>query len=69
MTRNNELRDGVSDLSVKSFTPSHVCNNPLIHSGHTMREVKDHHTESYEKNPLAIQNVTEHQGEILIRKF
>ena len=26
----NELCGGVADLAIKSFTPSHMCNNPLI---------------------------------------
>ena len=29
--RHNELRDGVTDLAGKAFTPSHVRNNPLIY--------------------------------------
>ena len=29
--RHNELRDGVVDLAGRSFTPSHVCNDPLIY--------------------------------------
>ena len=29
-SRHNKLRDGVSDLAGKAFTPSHVHNNPLI---------------------------------------
>ena len=28
--RHNELRDGVSDLAGKAFTPSHVLDNTLI---------------------------------------
>ena len=31
--RHNELRDWVSDLSEKSFTPTRVRNDPLIFSG------------------------------------
>ena len=31
--RHNELRDEVADLAGKSFTPSHVREDPLIYSG------------------------------------
>ena len=37
-THHNKLRDGVSDLAVKAFTPSHVRNNHLIHPGCAVRE-------------------------------
>ena len=29
----NELQDGVAYLAGKSFTPSHMCNDPLIFAG------------------------------------
>ena len=35
--RHNELRDGVSDLTGKAFTPSHVQNDPLIYSGRAVK--------------------------------
>ena len=28
--RHNKLSDGVADLAGKAFTPSHVCDDPLI---------------------------------------
>ena len=30
MARHNEVRDGVAELAGKTFTSSHVRNNPLI---------------------------------------
>ena len=30
MARHNKLRDGVTDMAGKAFTPSHVRNDPLI---------------------------------------
>ena len=39
-TRNNEFHGRVVDLAIKAFTTSHVLNNPLIHTGHSVRGVK-----------------------------
>ena len=36
----NELRERVADLAGKAFTPSHVCNDPLIYSGRDVRRTK-----------------------------
>ena len=36
----DELRDGVSDLSGKAFTPSHVRDDPLIYSGCAVKRAK-----------------------------
>ena len=38
--RHNDLRDGVTELTGKAFTPSHVRNNPLIFSGRVMKRTK-----------------------------
>ena len=38
--RHNKLRDGVSDLAGKAFTPSHVRNEPLIYSGLAVKRTK-----------------------------
>ena len=38
--RHNELRDGVSDLAGKAFTPAHVRDDPLIYSGRAMSRTK-----------------------------
>ena len=32
----NELRDGVANLSGKSFTPAHVCDDPKIFTDHAV---------------------------------
>ena len=39
-THQNNLHDGFSDLAGKAFTPLHVRNDPLIYSGHAVREGK-----------------------------
>ena len=38
--RQNDLRDGVADLTGKAFTPSHVRDDPLIYSGCAMSRTK-----------------------------
>ena len=38
--RHTELCDGVPDLAGKAFTPSHVCNDPLVFSGRAMKRTK-----------------------------
>ena len=38
--RHNNLRDGVSDLAGKSFTPSHMRDNPLIYAGRAVKRTK-----------------------------
>ena len=64
--RHNELRDGVADLSGKAFTPSHVCNDPLIYSGHAMSRTKPMPAGSNITNPTgettAAPEFTEQKG-------
>ena len=64
----NELRDGVSNLTGKAFTPYHVQDNPLIYSGRSVKRTKamsarangnSGHTEAPE--------VTEQKGDLLIQ--
>ena len=38
--RHNKLCDGVADLAVKAFTPSHVRDDPLIYQGCAMKRTK-----------------------------
>ena len=38
--RQNELRDRVTDLAGKAFTPLHVRNDPLIFSCHAVKRMK-----------------------------
>ena len=68
--RHNELRDGVSDLAGKAFTPSHVRNDPLIYSGRSVKRTKavtagaggtSKHAE------VQPPEVTEQKGDLLIR--
>ena len=40
MVRHNELRDRVADLNGKTFTPSHVRNDPLIYQGCAVKRTK-----------------------------
>ena len=40
MARHNELRDGVANLAGKSFTPSHVRDDPLIYQGCALKRTK-----------------------------
>ena len=40
MACHNELRDGVADLAGKGFTPSHVCDDPLIYSDRAVKRTK-----------------------------
>ena len=70
MARQNDLRDGVTYLAGKAFTPSNVRNNPLIYSGRAVKGTKatpagasgnkDHTVAT----PL---EVTEKKGDFLIR--
>ena len=39
--RHNDIRHGVAELSGKSFTPSHVRNEPLIFAGCAVKRPKD----------------------------
>ena len=51
MTHHNELRNGVAGLAGKSFTPSHMRNNPPIHQVYVVQEGKSQPTRSPSKNP------------------
>ena len=70
MARQNKLRDGVADLASKAFTPSHVRDNPLIFSGHSVKMNKDTlagasgTTDQARAQPP---EVTEQKGDLLIR--
>ena len=69
MARHNELRDGVVDLAGKAFTPSHVCNDPLIYQGCVVRRKKAKPAETSvitdtEDTPS---EATEQKGGLLLR--
>ena len=63
MTRHNELRDGVVNLSSKALTPTHVREDPIIFTGHAVSGEK-----SKSKGKLAPpKDEGELKGDILIR--
>ena len=71
MARHNELRDGVADLAGKAFTPSHVCNDPLIYQGYAVQRAK-----AKPDGPSGITNTedtppvaTEQNGDLLLREI
>ena len=55
----NKLRDGVSDLAGKSFTPLYVNNNPLVHSVCSLREGKARPKGSLLNNPSVTNKMSE----------
>ena len=62
----NELSDGVADLSGKSFTQTHVRDNPLIFGGRAVQKKKAKpsrytHTPSKKKS-----EATKNKGNLLI---
>ena len=67
--RQNELCDGVVDLAGRSFTPSHVRNDPLIYQGCAVIRLKaqparpSNNTKQADSPPEA----TEQKGDLLIR--
>ena len=68
--RHKELCDGVSDLSGKSSTPSHVRDDPLIYSSRAVKRTEaapdgaGGNTNNAEVQPP---EVTEQKGDLLIR--
>ena len=52
-TCHNDLRDGFVNLAGESFTPSHMRDNPLIHTGHAVLEGKAQTKGLPPKNPTA----------------
>ena len=70
MVRHKKLRDGVAYLAGKSFTPSHVRDDPIIYSGRAMKRTRvapagaGATTNNKEVQPP---EVTEQKGELLIR--
>ena len=67
--RHNMLCDGVADLSGKAFTPSHVCNDPLIFAGCAVKRPKSNPARSKSKTVTSatpLLEATEKKGELLI---
>ena len=68
--RHNEIRDGVSDLAGKDFTPSRVHGDPLIYSGRAVRRTEPTPAVSKETKPseqTAATEVTEQKGDLIIQ--
>ena len=54
-TLHNDLWDGVADLAGKSFTPSHMLNNPFIFAGCAVKRPK--------AKPAGTRGLTDQDGE------
>ena len=65
-TRHTKLRDGVTDLTGKSFTHLHVRDNTLINQGHAVQEGKAHTAGYPTKNPPGTTEELDQKGETLI---
>ena len=68
--RHNELRDGVPYLAGKSFTPSHVRDNPLIFAGYSVKRPKANPSRpsgSTDRDGMPPPEATEQKGDLLIR--
>ena len=65
----NKLRDKVTDLAGKAFTPSHVHNDPIIYQGCAVKRTKAKQagpsgiTDTEDTPPEA----TEQKGDLLLR--
>ena len=63
-THHSELCDGVTNLDGKSFTPSYVCNNPLIYLGQKSWPSRS------ETNTLPYRRYkTEQKGDLLVQNI
>ena len=68
--RHKELCDGVADLAVKDFTPSHVRNDPLIFAVWAVKRTKatpDGASGTTDRYRVPPPEVTEQNGYPLIR--
>ena len=68
--RHSELRYRVADLAGKAFTPSQVCDDPLIFAGRAVKRLKAKlarasDTIYWDEAPLT--EATEYKGDLLIR--
>ena len=55
------------DLSGKAFTPTHVCDNPLIFAGCVVKRPKAKPSRSKATSATSLIESTEHKCELLIR--
>ena len=69
MTSYNKLLNEVADLAGKSFTTLYVCEEPLIHIGPTVRDVKAQPTGSLLNNPYVAKEASDQKGDLLIRNL
>ena len=70
MARHNELRDRVTDLAGKEFTPSHVRDDPIIFAGCAIPrpEAKPARTTgTTDRDNAPLPKSTEQKGDLLIR--
>ena len=69
MARHNELRDGVVDLAGKSFTLTHVRDDPLIFEVRAVQRTKAQPTGSTRPSSKNKSEATEQNIDLLIRKL
>ena len=68
--RHKDLREGVSDLAGKSFTPSHVRDDPLIYSGRAVKRTKTTPAQAGRNNDhtvVPLLEITEQKSNLMIR--
>ena len=68
--RHNELRDGVTDLSGKAFTPNHMRDDLLIFAGCAVKRPKASPARSKATKATSATRpleATEQKGDLLIR--
>ena len=66
----SQLRDGIAELDGKSFTPSHVHDNPLIFAGCAVKKLKakqDGASVSTDQEGALPLEATEQNGDLRIR--
>jgi hypothetical protein len=64
----NKIQDELSDLASKAFTPSTVCNEPKIHTGHPMEQNAVEQSSSPVSHNLC-NNQNEDHGDVLIHSL
>jgi hypothetical protein len=69
--RHNKVRDKLTHLATKAFTPSAVCNKPLIRSGHVADDEKALAPNGTNQHEPTTQEATpeDERGDLLIRAF
>ena len=67
--RQREIRDGVADLTIKAFIPTHVHDTPHNFAGRAVQRIKAHPARSTEPPPKTKSEVKEQKGNRLIHDF